>query len=72
MSLSSEVVVWAFLQSALQKSLCAMRKFSEKYPEQRITYRWADEDIGYNVGEIVLKGGKVIEDHTTVPESREA
>ncbi len=49
-----------------------MRKLSEKYPEQRITYRWADEDIGYNVGEIVLKGGKIIEDRTPVPGSREA
>ncbi len=49
-----------------------MRKLSEKYPEQRITYRWADEDIGYNVGEIVLKGGNIIEDRTPVPGSREA
>jgi len=49
-----------------------IKKLSEKYPEQTITYRWADEEIGYNVGEIVLKGGDVIEDRTPVPGSREA
>jgi len=49
-----------------------MKKLSEKYPEQTITYRWADEDIGSNVGEIILKGGDIIEDHTPVPGSREA
>jgi len=49
-----------------------MEKLSEKYPEQTITYRWADEDIGNNVGEMVLKGGEIIEDHTPVPGSREA
>ena len=45
---------------------------SRKYPEQTITYRWADEDIGRNVGELTLKGGEVI--GLNVPEggSREA
>ena len=33
---------------------------SKKYPEQTITYRWADEDIGQNVGEFTLQDGKVI------------
>ncbi len=49
-----------------------MKKLSERYPEQTITYRWADEEVGYNVGEIVLKGGDIIEDRTPVPGSREA
>ncbi len=39
---------------------------SRKYPEQTITYRWADEDIGRNVGEMTLKGGEVID--INVPE----
>ena len=45
---------------------------SRKYPEQTITYRWADEDIGRNVGEFVLKNGEIIA--LNVPEngSREA
>ena len=34
---------------------------SRKYPDQEITYRWADEDLGHNVGEIVLKNGEEIE-----------
>lgn len=49
-----------------------MKKLSEKYPEQTITYRWADEEAGYNVGEIILKGGEIIEDHTPEPGSRAA
>lgn len=49
-----------------------MKKLSEKYPDQTITYRWADEDVGRNVGEIVLKNGEIIEEHIPVPDSREA
>lgn len=33
---------------------------SRKYPDQTITYRWADENIGYNVGEMVFQGGKCV------------
>ena len=39
---------------------------SRKYPEQAITYRWADEDIGRNVGEMMLKGGEVIDRKSVV------
>jgi len=49
-----------------------MKKLSAKYPEQTITYRWADEDVGYNVGELVLKGGDIIESSIPEPGSREA
>jgi len=49
-----------------------MKKLSEKYPEQTITYRWADEEVGFNVGEIVLKGGDIIDGHSPVPGSRKA
>lgn len=45
---------------------------SKKYPEQTITYRWADEDIGYNVGELTLKGGEVIDINVPESGSREA
>ncbi len=45
---------------------------SGKYPEQTITYRWADEDIGHNVGELTLKGGEVIDLHVPEDGSREA
>ena len=33
---------------------------SRKYPAQTITYRWADENIGYNVGEAVFRGGECV------------
>jgi len=45
---------------------------SRKYPEQTITYRWADEDIGHNVGEMTLKGGEVIDSNVPEGGSREA
>ena len=34
---------------------------SRRYPDQEITYRWADENLGHNVGEIVFKNGEQIE-----------
>lgn len=45
---------------------------SKKYPEQTITYRWADEDIGHNVGEMTLKGGEVTDINVPADGSREA
>ena len=45
---------------------------SKEYPEQTITYRWADEDIGHNVGESTLKGGKVVGSNIPADGSREA
>ena len=45
---------------------------SRKYPEQTITYRWADEDIGNNVGELTLKDGEVIDINIPENGSREA
>lgn len=45
---------------------------SKEYPEQTITYRWADEDIGHNVGESTLKGGKVVDSNIPADGSREA
>ena len=45
---------------------------SRKYPEQAITYRWADEDIGHNVGELTLKDGEVMDRNIPENGSREA
>ena len=45
---------------------------SKKYPEQTITYRWADEDIGHNVGEFTIKDGEVIDINVPEGGSREA
>lgn len=45
---------------------------SRRYPEQTVTYRWADEDVGHNVGELTLKDGEVIDIHVPESGSREA
>ena len=38
-----------------------MLKLSEMYPEATIEHWWADEDMGYNVGYRVYRGGKIVE-----------
>lgn len=40
---------------------------SLEFPELIIEYMWADEDIGGNVGEIIVQGGDIISDN--IPES---
>ncbi len=37
---------------------------SLKFPDAVITYRWADEDIGHNVGEVVIQNGNCLEDRS--------
>lgn len=36
---------------------------SRRYPDVTITYRWADEDIGSNVGMFVIKNGVVLDEY---------
>lgn len=45
---------------------------SERYPEQTVFYRWADEDIGHNVGEFSMKAGKIIDINIPEGGSRKA
>lgn len=49
-----------------------VRLLSRKYPKQTITYRWADEEVGYNVGELTLMGGEVTSNNIPADGSREA
>ena len=49
-----------------------IKLLSAKYPDQKISYRWADEDIGTNVGERVFQGGEEIEANIPPAQSREA
>lgn len=49
-----------------------MQMVSEKYPAQKMLYRWADEDIGWNLGEAVLQGGQELKLHIPVGGSKEA
>ena len=39
-------------------------KLSQKYPDVEIDLRYADEDIGYNVGEITVCAGELIDDNS--------
>lgn len=49
-----------------------LEALSRKYPDQTISYCWADEDIGSNVGEAVYKNGEMIDANIPEPGSREA
>ena len=59
------LTAWASVPTIIQK-------LSEKYPDWTITYRWADEEIGYNVGEMVFQKGKCIDAYTPEGGSRAA
>ena len=45
---------------------------SENFPETEITYRWADEELGYNVGELVIKDGFITDERFPIAGSKEA
>ena len=49
-----------------------IKKLSEMFPEIKIMHSWADEDIGYNVGEIEYLGGEEISYDIPSPGSMEA
>ena len=49
-----------------------MDKLSRMFPEIKIDLQWADEDVGYNVGHVVLLAGKAIAGHIPEGGSREA
>lgn len=49
-----------------------LEAISRKYPDQTITYRWADEDIGSNVGEATFQSGTMIDAYIPTPGSKEA
>ncbi len=39
-----------------------LRKLSKKFPKIKFFIQYADEDLGSNVGDIIMQNGKVIED----------
>ena len=49
-----------------------VKLISEKFPDVEITYSYADEDIGYNVGQYVFKDGEVTDEHIPYGGTREA
>lgn len=65
----SDTMVFFTSWSSVPKLIKAL---SRKYPNQEITYRWADEDLGHNVGEATFKGGEEIDRIIPADGSREA
>lgn len=49
-----------------------LQKLSEMYPDMEIEHKWADEDFGYNTGEIHYKGGEVTFENVPDGGSKEA
>lgn len=45
---------------------------SQQFPNMKIEYKWADEDIGQNAGHMIFQGGKMIEDRSPYSGSIEA
>lgn len=43
-----------------------MVKLSKKFPNVGFRIRWADEDMGYNVGEVLFENGEITE--TNIPD----
>ena len=59
-------------QTAWSASHNIIRTISEKYPEVRISHRWADEDLGNNLGEREYLGGEITYENIPNPCSKEA
>ena len=45
---------------------------SQKFPDIEINYRWADEDIGINMGDVTFKGGECVDEISFENDSKEA
>ena len=59
-------------ETAWRRVLEIVRALSKKYPDQTVTYRWADAELGADVGEAVFQNGKIADVHIPKPHSREA
>ncbi len=49
-----------------------IQALAEKYPDVCIQHSWADEDLGFNVGEAAYRDGEQVEENLPEPGSREA
>jgi hypothetical protein len=45
---------------------------SKQFPQLHIEYKWADEDIGHNVGRVVYSNGSIVENNHIKDASKEA
>ena len=59
-------------ETAWRRVIEIVRALSKKYPDQTVTYRWADAELGADVGEAVFQNGKIADVHIPKPHSKEA
>lgn len=59
-------------ETAWSRVMPIISKLAELFPDLDIAYRWADEDIGSNVGSARFSGGKLVEENLPEPCSKEA
>ncbi|MDE6725053.1 MAG: hypothetical protein K2J79_05555, partial [Ruminiclostridium sp.] len=45
---------------------------SQKFPDIEMNYRWADEDIGINMGDVTFKNGECVDEVSFENDSKEA
>lgn len=63
---TSDTMTFQTSRSAVPKLVAAL---SRRFPEQEVTYSWADESTGQHLGRMVFKAGEVIE--TDIPQEPE-
>ena len=66
----SETIVYFETAWAAPKEL--MRLLSEQFPDVKISLIWADEDTGYNAGNLLFHNGKEVEKNEPKGGSKEA
>ena len=69
LNLEANAILFSTAWNGVPKIMAAL---SRQFPEQRFRYQWADENIGYNVGEQIYENGRVIQDFCPEPGSKEA
>lgn len=70
--INGEKTVTYYFQTAWSAGINATIALAELYPDLEINHKWADEDAGYNVGNLSMKGGFCNEDYSPEGGSKEA
>lgn len=58
--------------TAWSRVMPIITKLAQMYPDIRMEYQWADEDIGSNVGRADFENGELVEEYIPEPQSKEA
>jgi len=68
----NEHIDYVVFDTAWNCPLTIIDKLSQMYPEVKFEISWADEDIGYNCGNLIVQNGKVLEDNSPVEGTEDA